>query len=229
MPAFVGGMKVQTRGVFVISENTPNPESKMFYPQGKDVLGNNAKTKTFADKFVAKDSLLASSLFRVQGVNSVLLAPRHVTVTKDVDADWAFLKANVELVMSQFFAAGLDPVDPKSVEYTDDGKPKEKKENVGGEAGMIAEILDLLEERVKPFVQQDGGDVEFDRIEDNVVYLKMQGACSGCPKSGITLNIQIKQLIQHYFPDVIDVRESIDPDDEHIPRAGDVGSREFGP
>ena len=82
---------------------------------------------------------------------------------------------------------------------------------------------------MKPFVQQDGGDVEFDRIEDNVVYLKMQGACSGCPKSGITLNIQIKQLIQHYFPDIVDVREAIDPDADHIPRPGDQKSREFGP
>jgi NFU1 iron-sulfur cluster scaffold homolog, mitochondrial len=85
---------------------------------------------------------------------------------------------------------------------------------------VVQDIRELLEERVKPFVQQDGGNVEFVKIdEEGVCWLELQGACSGCPKSQITLNIQIKQMLLHYFPDhVKDVREFEPPDE--IPRPG---------
>jgi len=220
----------QRRGVFVIAEKTPNPESIMFYPQGQDVLGKAAKTKTFPDKRSAAESLLATSLFKIHGVQTVMLAARHVTVTKNVDIEWDFVRPNVELVMSQFFSAGLEVINPEKIErYSTDPLADETSAATGEEGGaeytgdpenMEAELIQLLEERVQPFVQQDGGDVEFVKVEHNIVYLRMMGACSGCPKSGITLNIQIKQLIQHYFPTVVDVREWQD-EEEYIPRPGD--------
>lgn len=221
---------IQSRSIFVIAEQTPNPESKMFYPQGCVVLGEGAKSKSFEDKFVAKDSLLAMSLFRVQGVENVMLAPKHVTVTKNSDADWKFVQSNVEMVMSQFFASNLEPIDKAKIEYINDASKQKREDSDAAAASddFETELLQLIEERVKPFVQQDGGDVNFDRYENNIVFLKMEGACKGCPKSGITLNIQIKQLIQHYFPEVVDVQEAIDPNDEYIPRPGDKNfNKEF--
>lgn len=113
----------QRRSVFIIAETTPNPESVMFYPQGSEVLGKGAKTKTFAGKHdpEVKSSLLANSLFKVHGVQGVMMAARHVTVTKNPDSDWDLVQRNVELVMSQFFAAGLEPMDPTKIEYYETG------------------------------------------------------------------------------------------------------------
>eukprot|EP00392_Amoebophrya_sp_AT5.2_P005339 g5348.t1 len=199
----------------------------MFYPQGQDVLGNAAKTKTFNDKASATKSLLATALFKIHGVSQIMLAARHVTVTKQPDLDWELVRPNIELVMSQFFAAGLEVMDPRDVEYFGDGQSRmpnpvadgaQVPEKGSDPEAFEQELLQLLEERVQPFVQQDGGDVEYVKTEDDVVYLRMMGACSGCPKSGITLNIQIKQLIQHYFPHIVDVREFVDPNEEEIPR-----------
>lgn len=111
----------------------------------------------------------------------------------------SLMQPNLELVISQFYAAGLEALrdgvsrgvvqanlDPESVE---------------------GRILDLLEERVRPFVQQDGGDVQFDRFDHDsgVLYLRMIGACSGCPKSSVTLNMGIRNLMEHYIPEVKDV------------------------
>ncbi|CAD7935553.1 unnamed protein product [Amoebophrya sp. A120] len=218
----------QRRCIAVIAEPTPNPESIMFYPQAQDVLGKAAKTKTFQDKATARSSLLATALFKVHGVAQVMLAARHVTITKQPDIDWDFVRPNIELVMSQFFAAGLEVIDPQEIDYYQDGQsrmPNPVADGVdvpekpdGSSENFEQELLQLLEERVQPFVQQDGGDVEYVKTENDVVYLRMMGACSGCPKSGITLNIQIKQLIQHYFPHIQDVAEYVDPEEEVIPR-----------
>ena len=117
---------LQRRSVFVISEATPNPESIVFFPQGKEVLPasrdkkhGKPKSKTFKaeDKHSIKSSLLASALFKVHGVHTVMLQEKKITVTKEKDAGWEFLKPNVELVMSQFFAAGLEVIDASVVEY----------------------------------------------------------------------------------------------------------------
>ena len=115
-------------------------------------------------------------------------------------------------------------IDPDKIEYyetaTSGDDDAEISDNLS-EAELIKGICDLLEERVQPFVQQDGGDVEFAKydVTTGIVWLKLLGACSGCPKSSVTLNTQIKQLIMHYFPQVKDVMEYHDPDEENIPRA----------
>lgn len=231
-------MRASARTVMIITEQTPNPDSLMFYPLATQVLGSGAKTKTFANKAAAAQiSPLATSLFKVHGVATVMLAARHVTVTKADFADWELLKPNLELVMSQFFAAGLEVIEKAHIEYYDavdadkaaaptgsalDDPTKfadpNKVPGQPSDSSIEADLVALLEQRVQPFVQQDGGDVEFVKMEDDIVYLRMMGACSGCPKSGITLNIQIKQLVQHYFPTVKDVQEYVDPEEEYIPR-----------
>lgn len=204
------------RTVFVMAEATPNPESQIFYPQDKDVLGPRTRTQSFSDKYSAKSSLLATALFKIHGVNTVLLGAQHITVTKDPDVDWDFLRPNVELVISQFFAAGIEPVDKSSIEYIEEAEEGTQTSYADGD--LDEGIIKLLRDRVQPFVQQDGGDVEYVKTENNVVWLKMMGACAGCPKSNITLHMQIKQLIQHYFPEIVDVAEYVDVNAEEIPR-----------
>jgi len=199
-----------SRGVFVIAESTPNPEAIMFYPQGKQVLGHNAKTKSYADRHGCRESPLAAALFKIQGINQVLLGQRHITITKGNGASWDHVKPNVELVVSQFFATQIPIIDESKVEYYEDPKARQKKAEEAGieprdKETMEAQINDLIIERVQPFVQQDGGDIEFIKYENNAVYLKLQGACAGCPKSSVTLQFQIKNLLQHFFPEIKEV------------------------
>merc|ERR1712083_1031709 len=89
---------------------------------------------------------------------------------------------------------------------------------------LEAKILELLEDRVRPFVQQDGGDIEFDRFEPETgsLYLRMHGACSGCPKSGVTLQHGIKNLMEHYTPEVRQIKDVADEDEDDIPRPREV-------
>lgn len=206
------------RSVFVIAENTPNPESIMFYPQGKNVLGENAKTRSYGDRHGCGESPLAAALFKISGVNKILLGQRHITITKGVTSSWDYIKPNVELVVSQFFAAQIPPIDPSVIEFYERAKPSQAPGE--SDESIDVQINELIIERVQPFVQQDGGDIEFIEYKDNVVYLMLRGACSGCPKSSITLNLQIKNLLQHFFPEIKDVVGVNGEEDlnEEIPR-----------
>eukprot|EP00397_Hematodinium_sp_SG-2012_P025739 GEMP01026913.1.p1 GENE.GEMP01026913.1~~GEMP01026913.1.p1 ORF type:complete len:222 (+),score=29.55 GEMP01026913.1:38-703(+) len=206
-----------SRSVFVIAEQTPNPESIMFYPQGKSVLGENAKAKSYIERHGCHESPLATALFKINGVNQILLGQRHITITKGHSASWDHIKPNVELVVSQFFAAQIPPINPTAIEYYDTQKPVAIEFDPSDEP-IEKQIEELLMTRVQPFVQQDGGDIEFLEYKDNVVYIKMQGACAGCPKSNITLNFQIKNLVQHFFPDVVDVVGIDETAEQEIPR-----------
>eukprot|EP00931_Biecheleriopsis_adriatica_P022365 TRINITY_DN14393_c0_g1_i1.p1 TRINITY_DN14393_c0_g1~~TRINITY_DN14393_c0_g1_i1.p1 ORF type:complete len:244 (+),score=53.50 TRINITY_DN14393_c0_g1_i1:61-732(+) len=195
------------RNVSVSAEPTPNPDSVMFYPDERDVLGDGINTIRFGNKYETNDSPLAAAIFKVKGVSEVLLAAKHVTVTKTPASDWNLMQPNLELVISQFYAAGLHALR--------EGARRQAAARDVDPDSIEGRILDLLEERVRPFVQQDGGDVEFDRFEpeEGILYLKMQGACSGCPKSSVTLNIGIKNLMEHYIPEVKDVMAVEDEDE----------------
>jgi Fe-S cluster biogenesis protein NfuA len=183
----------------------------MFYPGKHQVLGKGMKTIKFNNKYDTADSQLAAAIFKVKGVNEVMLAARHVTVTKESRLSWDILQPNLELVISQFYAAGLTAVREGVVERAE---PVDKPDP----GSLEAQICELLEERVRPFVQQDGGDVEFHRFdhEDGTMYVRMHGACSGCPKSNVTLQVGIKNMMQHYIPEVKDVVPVEDSDE--IPR-----------
>mmetsp|Transcript_109731 Transcript_109731/g.305294 ORF Transcript_109731/g.305294 Transcript_109731/m.305294 type:complete len:255 (+) Transcript_109731:2-766(+) len=189
----------QSRYVSVSAEPTPNPDSVMFHPASRDVLGQGTKTIKFTNKYDTADSPLAAAIFKVKGVSEVLLAPQHVTVTKTPSVDWDLVQPNIELVIGQFYAAGLKVVK--------DGVA-ERDVATSWEPGSIeAQIVELLEERVRPFVMQDGGDVEFHHFDHDggIVHLRMHGACAGCPKSNVTLQHGIKNLMEHYIPEVKDV------------------------
>eukprot|EP00933_Yihiella_yeosuensis_P083969 TRINITY_DN98289_c0_g1_i1.p1 TRINITY_DN98289_c0_g1~~TRINITY_DN98289_c0_g1_i1.p1 ORF type:complete len:237 (+),score=38.83 TRINITY_DN98289_c0_g1_i1:48-713(+) len=195
---------------FIRSEPTPNPDSVMFISDEHDVLGGRNGTRRFSNKYETEDSPLAQAIFKVRGVSEVMLAAKHVTVTKTPNADWALIQPNLELVMEQFYAAGLSPMKPGVLEK----EQRQASLKDFAPDSIEAKIIELLEERIRPFVQQDGGDVEFHRWdpEEGIVYLRMQGACSGCPKSSVTLNHGIKNLMEHYIPEVQDV-EAVEDDE----------------
>ena len=175
--------------MFIQTEATPNPNTLKFLP-GSDVLGNT--TASFSDAEMAKRSPLASRLFNLGGVTGVFLGSDFISVTKSESVDWPVLKPAVLAAIMDHYTAGESLIDT-SVEV------KKTDEN---DSPIITQIKELLDTRVRPAVANDGGDIIFRAFEDGVVYLHMQGACSGCPSSTATLKHGIENMLRYYVPEV---------------------------
>ncbi len=180
--------------MFIQTEPTPNPATLKFLP-GRVVMEQG--TANFTDPATAARSPLAERLFTLPGVTGVFLGADFITVSKAEEADWYQLKPSVLGVIMEHFTAG-GPVILGAVESD------EAAEEEGDE--VVQQIKELLETRVRPAVAQDGGDIIFHRYEDGIVYLHMQGSCSGCPSSTATLKAGIENMLRHYVPEVVEVR-----------------------
>jgi Fe-S cluster biogenesis protein NfuA len=179
--------------MFIETETTPNPATLKFLP-GRAVM--SAGTADFRDEAQAARSPLAKRLFGLPGVTGVFLGADFVTVAKADATEWFELKPRVLGTIMEHFTSGEPAVN--------DSAPQAAAEDDGNE--VVAQIKELLETRVRPAVAQDGGDIIFDRYADGVVYLHMQGSCSGCPSSTATLKAGIENMLRHYVPEVTEVR-----------------------
>jgi Fe-S cluster biogenesis protein NfuA len=183
--------------MFIETEVTPNPDTLKFLP-GRTVL--EVGTANFTDPDGAEASPLAVALFAVSGVAGVFLGHDFVTITKAHEGDWADLKPNVLAGLMQFFASGAPILNEgaasEAAAFDDDE----------ADADIVAQIKTLLDEKIRPAVAGDGGDIVYHGFKDGVVYLQMQGACAGCPSSTITLKHGIENLLKYYVPEVVDVR-----------------------
>jgi Fe-S cluster biogenesis protein NfuA len=178
--------------MFIETEQTPNPASLKFLP-GRTVMA--VGTANFADSGDCDRSPLAQRLFAVPGVTGVFLGADFVSVSKDDAVDWYQLKPEVLGVIMEHFTSG-EPAFLGEAAAADDADDDE----------LVTQIKELLDTRVRPAVAQDGGDIIFHRFEDGVVYLHMQGSCSGCPSSTATLKAGIENMLRHYVPEVTEVR-----------------------
>lgn len=178
--------------MFIETEQTPNPATLKFLP-GRAVMA--AGTANFADTADTERSPLARRLFAISGVTGVFLGADFVSVSKDEALDWYQLKPAVLGVIMEHFTSG-EPVFLGEAASEDDADDDD----------IVTQIKELLETRVRPAVAQDGGDIIFHRFEDGIVYLQMQGSCSGCPSSTATLKAGIENMLRHYVPEVIEVR-----------------------
>jgi Fe-S cluster biogenesis protein NfuA len=190
--------------MFIQTESTPNPATLKFLP-GRDVYPNGPIE--FNDITAAQVSPLAQALFNVDGVSRVFFGNDFITVTKSQDYDWPHLKPSLLGAIMDTFVSGK-PVMPEGVASQ---VKSASHAYVGDTAQIVREIEDLLETRVRPAVAQDGGDIDFDRFdsETGVVYVRLRGACAGCPSSTITLKQGIENMIKHYVPEVTRVEQSI--------------------
>ena len=183
--------------MFIQTEPTPNPATLKFLP-GREVLARG--TADFPSAGTAGRSPLATALFGVEGVTGVFLGSDFVTVTKSDDRDWYLLKPSILGVIMEHFTAQrpvlLDEAGTDGHAASDDDDE------------VVAQIKELLDTRVRPAVAQDGGDITFQSFEDGVVYLHMQGSCAGCPSSTATLKAGIENMLKHYIPEVVQVRQS---------------------
>ncbi|KAM9391936.1 NFU1 iron-sulfur cluster scaffold homolog, mitochondrial [Pholidichthys leucotaenia] len=195
---------VPGRTMFVQTQDTPNPNSLKFLP-GRTVMEEG--TMNFAGPRDAYCSPLARQLFRIDGVKSVFLGPDFITITKlDANMEWKVIKPDVFAAIMDFFTSGLPVVNEDSKPSADTAPSDEDDE-------VVAMIKELLDTRIRPTVQEDGGDVVYRGFEDGIVKLKLQGSCTSCPSSIITLKNGIQNMLQFYVPEVESV-EQVDNEEE---------------
>ncbi|KFK39411.1 hypothetical protein AALP_AA3G241400 [Arabis alpina] len=202
--AFLGG---QRRTMFIQTQSTPNPSSLMFYP-GKPVM--EVGSADFPNVRSALNSPLAKSIYAIDGVVRVFFGSDFVTVTKSDDLSWDILKPEIFAAVMDFYSSGQPLfLDSQAAAAKDTAINEDDSETV-------AMIKELLETRIRPAVQDDGGDIEYCGFdpESGIVKLRMQGACSGCPSSSVTLKSGIENMLMHYVPEVKGVEQEFDGEEE---------------
>lgn len=196
------GLKCQI--MFIETETTPNPASLKFLP-GQTVM--EVGTREFASPEAAEASPLAQAIFDTGEVVNVFFGSDFVSVTAAPGADWSALKPQIIALLLDHFVSEA-PLFAASGANGIFVPPEESMavEERSEDAEVIAAINELLETRVRPAVAGDGGDIAYRGFRDGVVYLTLQGACSGCPSSTATLKHGIEGLLKHYVPEVVEVR-----------------------
>uniref|UniRef100_A0A0D6QW39 Scaffold protein Nfu/NifU N-terminal domain-containing protein n=1 Tax=Araucaria cunninghamii TaxID=56994 RepID=A0A0D6QW39_ARACU len=197
----------QRRSMFIQTQSTPNPLSLMFNP-GKPVM--EVGSADFPNTRAAMGSPLAKALFGIDGVARVYFGSDYVTVTKSEEASWDILKPEIFAAIMDFYSSGQPLFLDSQVGASKDTVITEDDDET------VAMIKELLETRIRPAVQDDGGDIEYCGFdpETGVVKLRMQGACSGCPSSALTLKSGIENMLMHYVPEVKAVEQELDLEEE---------------
>ncbi|MEP3638370.1 MAG: NifU family protein [Paracoccaceae bacterium] len=183
--------------MFIQTESTPNPATLKFLP-GQTVL--EMGTADFPTPDAGDKSPLAKRIFSVDGVTGVFFGTDFVTVTKADATDWDHIKPAILGAVMEHYQSG-QPV-MEGDHQPDSGHAVHE----GEDSGIVDQIKELLDTRVRPAVAQDGGDITFHGFDRGIVYLHMQGACANCPSSTLTLKMGIENLLRHYIPEVTEVR-----------------------
>ncbi|XP_037936667.1 NFU1 iron-sulfur cluster scaffold homolog, mitochondrial-like [Teleopsis dalmanni] len=197
-------LQYNKRFMFIQTQDTPNPDSLKFLP-GNDVLGKG-NTYDFPNATEAYCSPLAKLLFRIEGVRAVFFGADFITISKLEDSEWAVIKPEVFAVVMDFFATGL-PI-------LNEAKPNSDTQIEEDDDDTVMMIKELLDSRIRPTVQEDGGDIIYMGYENGIVKLKMQGSCSSCPSSIVTLKNGVQNMLQFYIPEVEAVEQVFDKTDE---------------
>ena len=176
--------------MFVQTETTPNPNSLKFLP-GKNV--SNSGPYEITDKDEIKNELVRNIL-SINGVEGIFLGKNFISVNKNDKIKWDEIKHIVISLMNDFYSDGK--------EFVIDENFKEEKSNLNEIEQKIVKILD---QKIRPAVARDGGDIKFKEFKNGIVKVQLQGSCSGCPSSTMTLKQGVQNLLCHYLPEVKEV------------------------
>ena len=182
--------------MFIQTEITPNPSTLKFMTEDK-ILDKG--TYEFKSKEEAKSSQLALDLFSNKAITNVFFGLDFITITKSESYDWDAIKPDILSKIMNFFSSGLPIINsdiPKPDTNDDDTKYNDDQKKI------VQQVITLLDEKIKPAVAQDGGDITFVRLEKNIVYLELRGACAGCPSSTLTLKSGIENMLKYYIPEI---------------------------
>tara|TARA_Y100001980_G_C14461586_1_gene243384 strand:- start:14 stop:553 length:540 start_codon:yes stop_codon:yes gene_type:complete len=176
--------------MFVQTETTPNPNSLKFLP-GKVVSNNGSFEIT---RLEDTNNELVKNLLTVKGVEGIFLGKDFISVNKNNQTTWDEIKHVAISLINDFYQNGKECVVEKSLnEFTENLEEIEKK------------IVKVLDQKVRPAVARDGGDIKFKEFKDGIVKVQLQGSCSGCPSSTMTLKQGVQNLLCHYVPEVKEV------------------------
>ncbi len=173
--------------MFVQTEITPNPNSLKFLP-GKSVSNKGSFEITQKDQ---TNNELVKNLLSINGVEGIFLGKDFISINKYDDISWDEIKHIVISLINDFYSTGKECVVENSlIENNEKLKDIEKK------------IVKILDEKIRPAVAKDGGDIKFKEFKDGIVKVQLQGSCSGCPSSTMTLKQGVQNLLCHYLPEV---------------------------
>ena len=176
--------------MFVQTEITPNPNSLKFLP-GKNVSNKGSFEITQKDQ---TNNELVKNLLSINGVEGIFLGKDFISINKYDDTSWDEIKHIVISLINDFYSTGKEcVVENTLIENNENLKDIEKK------------IVKILDEKIRPAVAKDGGDIKFKEFENGVVRVQLQGSCSGCPSSTMTLKQGVQNLLCHYIPEVKEV------------------------
>jgi|TARA_B100000902_G_scaffold75804_1_gene80642 Fe-S cluster biogenesis protein NfuA len=176
--------------MFVQTETTPNPNSLKFLP-GKIVSNHDSFEITKKEE---TNNELIRNLLAINGVESIFLGKDFISINKYDSIEWDEVKHIIISLINDFYSTGKECVIEKSLnEGLEDLEEIEKK------------IVKILDQKIRPAVAKDGGDIKFKRFKDGVVSVQLQGSCSGCPSSKMTLKQGVQNLLCHYIPEVKEV------------------------
>ena len=187
--------------MLIETETTPNPATLKFLP-GRTVM--DMGTHDFATPEEAEASPLAEALFTLGDVTGVFFGHNFVSVTVGPGGDWQAVRPDILQILLDHFSAEMPLFRPASAAGITIAAQTTHVDDPD-DADIIDQIKDLIETRVRPAVANDGGDIIYQGFDRGRVYLKMQGACAGCPSSTATLKHGIESLLKHYVPEVTEV------------------------
>ena len=173
--------------MFVQTEVTPNPNSLKFLP-GKKV--SNSGPYEITNKENVQNELVRNIL-SINGVEGIFLGQDFISVNKNENIKWEEIKHIVISLINDFYADGK--------EFVIDENIKEEDLDL---SEIESKIVKILEEKIRPAVARDGGDIKFKEFKDGIVKVQLQGSCSGCPSSTMTLKQGVQNLLCHYLPEV---------------------------
>ena len=177
--------------MFVQTEITPNPNALKFIP-GKAV--SNSGSLEFTKKEDISNELVRN-LLSINGVTGIFLGADFLSINKNENINWEDIKHIAISLINDFYSTGKKFVIDNKIE----------KKNASNLIEIEKKIIKLLETKIRPAVARDGGDIKFKEFKDGVVKVQLQGSCSGCPSSTMTLKQGVQNLLCHYLPEVKEV------------------------
>ena len=185
--------------MFIHTESTPNPNSLKFVLE-KEIYDGEAVE--FNNQIQAEKSPLAQKLLNIDGVEKILIFENFITINKN-KYSWDQLKASVLHVISDFISSGLNAIND-----TENMMSSEVDHDVNDKE-IVDAISSIISKKVKPAVAQDGGDINFVKYNEGIVFLELKGSCAGCPSATITLKNGVENILKHHIPEIKRVEQII--------------------
>lgn len=191
---------------------TPNQNALKFVSPELPISPLENKTFEFGSSLQAVHSPLALKLFKIPGIKSVMIGHDFLTVNKQDHINWANLRPEVTELLDEFLTSAKEPTITRELIESE----KDSLEANDNDSEVVAMIKELIDTRIRPAIQDDGGDIEYKAFDEETgtVFLKLQGACKSCSASEDTLKGGIEAMLMHYIEEVKEVVQILDPEEE---------------